>query len=228
MKLKTMIQSGSLLLAIAACNPAMGSDLQHHVSQPVRKVVRPPAIGGAASLHATQPPRVPGEAKATELSGPTPAPAKPVAAKTLSHSAAPQAPNYAARHHWQPVVVNVNIYTRPQVVLVEQMWLREPALQPEAETLRAAYGALSRASLDYDGHRYGAMRETAITGNFLGVYLRGDSSGDESVDASNAQMEVARELLGQVYDGLMAKGYPDIAGHVDTAIQQVSAGLNDN
>jgi hypothetical protein len=228
MKLKTMIQSVSLLVVCTVGNLAQASDLHYHAPQTVRTVVRPQAVRLAMPLHVNQPLQEPGGPSAARVPGlPQPA-ARAGAAAAPAVAAAPQAPNYAARHHWRPVIVNINIYTRPQVVLVEQMWLREPALQAEAETLRAAYAALSRANLDYDGHRYGAMRETAISGNFLGVYLRGDSSGDESVDASNAQMGVARELLGQVYDGLMAKGYPDIAGHVDNAIQQVSAGLSDD
>jgi hypothetical protein len=124
--------------------------------------------------------------------------------------------------------VNINIYIRPEVVIINQFSLHYSELQSEAETLRAAYLALSRADRDYDGHRFYAMRETAITGNLLGVYLRGDGSGDETQEASDAQLGVARELLGQVYDGLSAKGYDDIASHVDQAIQQISAGLDDN
>jgi hypothetical protein len=67
------------------------------------------------------------------------------------------------------------------------------------------------------------MTNKKITGNLLGVYLRGDGSGDETQEASDAQLGAARELLGQVDDGLSAKGYDDIASHVNQAIQQVVA-----
>ncbi len=128
------------------------------------------------------------------------------------------------RRHFRTIIV----YTRPAVILVGPVWARVPRLQAEAQILRDAYLALSRADHDYDGHRLEAMRETAIAGGLLGITLRGDGKGDESQDASDAQLDIAQVLLERANRGLVAKGYPDVANHVQEAIQQIEVALNED
>ena len=239
MKLQSILLPATLfLLVCATCVPATAGE-------PPKKTQPHPVLHHPVLHHPVPKLTAPGAspADAGETDSPTPArPAKTsaaasAAAKTASvraiHAKAnldSQYPPHQRRHHWRHyTIVDINVYIRPSVYLVGPIWARDPMLQTEAETLRAAYIALSRADHDYDGHRYAAMRQTAITGNLLGVYLRGDGNGQgESQEASDAQLAAARDLLAQVYDGLIAKGYPDPAGYVDQAIQEISLGLGDN
>ena len=230
MNMKNFFNSVALMVCLgAAVSPAVAGNLPHE--HPVKPVFHRQPMAGARPFRATYDttlPIVPKPERVIPAPKARPFPSVPKAKKrpAILQDAVRQDLPHHPRHHWRPVVVNVHVWTRPAVVLVNQVWVRDPMLQGEAEMLREAYLALSRASLDYDGHRFGAMRQTAIGANDLGLYLRGDGSGDESPEASNAQMEMAGNLLSHVYDGLAAKGYADAADHVDAAIQEISHALN--
>ena len=194
--MKLYLSSAIILLLCAICNLASAKDLEH--KEHPRPVKKSPVV-------------------------------KPVKAPEKHREKKPQhveTEDLHRRHHRKHLLVTFIVYTRPAVVLVGPVWTRIPGLQAEAQTLRDAYIALSRANADYDNHRFGAMRQVAMAGDLLGIYLRGDGSGDEPQDASDAQLDLAQDLLKHAESSLLAKGYPEVAGHVDQAIQEINAGLD--
>ena len=92
----------------------------------------------------------------------------------------------------------------------------------EAGLLRQAYGLLSVANHDYQGHRVRAMKQIEVAAQHLGVILRGDGKGHEVQAASDAQLRNAEALLVQASGGLKAgQGL----AHVKLAIAQLTAAL---
>jgi len=136
-----------------------------------------------------------------------------------------------AQEHWKRHDVDSHVFVRlpvKRVWVYNQAWTKYPNLHPEVEKLRDAYLALSRASLEYNGFRHAAMHQTIHAGGVLGIELGGDGAGEESPEASDAQMAAARELLAEVHHGLAVKGYPYAAGQVEIAVNDISLGLNEN
>jgi hypothetical protein len=92
----------------------------------------------------------------------------------------------------------------------------------EAGLLRQAYGLLSVANHDYQGHRARAMKQIEVAAQHLGVNLRGDGKGHEGQATSDAQLRNAQALLVQASGGLKAgQGL----AHVKLAIAQLNTAL---
>lgn len=92
----------------------------------------------------------------------------------------------------------------------------------EAGWLRQAYGLLSAADHDYQGHRVRAMKQIEVAAQNLGVTLRGDGKGHEAQATSDAQLRRAQALLVQASGGL--KPGQGLA-HVKLAIVQLNTAL---
>jgi len=92
----------------------------------------------------------------------------------------------------------------------------------EAGLLRQAYGLLSLADHDYQGHRARAMKQIEVAAKHLGVALRGDGKGHEAQATSDAQLRSAQSLLAQASNGL--KPGQGLA-HVKLAITQLNVAL---
>ena len=92
----------------------------------------------------------------------------------------------------------------------------------EAGWLRQAYGLLSLADHDYQGHRVRAMKQIEVAAKHLGVTLRGDGKGHETQATSDTQLRNAQALLVQASGGL--KPGQGLA-HVKLAIAQLNTAL---
>ncbi|MGD0412278.1 MAG: hypothetical protein ABSC18_11310 [Verrucomicrobiota bacterium] len=92
----------------------------------------------------------------------------------------------------------------------------------EAGLLRQAYGLLSLADHDYQGHRARAMKQIEVAAQHLGITLRGDGKGHETQATSDAQLRNAQALLVQASGGL--KPGQGLA-HVKLAIAQLNVAL---
>ena len=92
----------------------------------------------------------------------------------------------------------------------------------EAGLLRQAYGLLSQADHDYQGHRIRAMKQIEVAAQHLGVNLRGDGKGHEAQATSDGQLRSAQALLVQASGGLKAGNG---LAHVKLAIAQLNIAL---
>ena len=92
----------------------------------------------------------------------------------------------------------------------------------EAGLLRQAYGMLSVADHDYQGHRARAMKQIEVAAQHLGVILRGDGRGHEPQATSDGQLRSAQAMLVQASGGL--KEGQGLA-HLKLAIAQLNVAL---
>jgi hypothetical protein len=220
MKMKTLIQSCSLLLlACAACHLACADEVpekKHPVPmktqpkpKPERPEVRPAdAHESAKSVH-PHPEKAPEESRR--------------AGKKETPEKRPELPR---KPHWEEAAINLDLHPRPAVIFTGPAWHYDRAYESEVQLLRAAYLALSRADHDYAGHRAAAMRQTALAGDLLGIRLRGDGHGEEPQEVSDMQLKVAGNLLNRTFDGFAYKGHREAADHVAAAINEIRVALH--
>ncbi len=96
---------------------------------------------------------------------------------------------------------------------------------PNADLLKQAYVALSRADHDYKGHRAKAMGHVKEAGKLLGVELGGEGAGHEKQWVSDDQMKEGRRLLEQVRTNLTGSEHKRVLKQVGNAIEEVDAAL---
>jgi hypothetical protein len=88
--------------------------------------------------------------------------------------------------------------------------------------LDQAYGLLSRADHDYDGHRVHAMHAIEAAAKELGSKLGGHGKGDEKQTTSDAQLTSAESLLSQAVGDVKGKAHH----HVKEALKQLHIALH--
>jgi len=96
-----------------------------------------------------------------------------------------------------------------------------PRGENEVGMLDHAYGILSHADHDYDGHRKHAMHQIEDAARILGAKLSGDGRGDEKQGTSDTQLHKAQSLLEGAVGGLKGKAHH----HIEEAIKQLTVAL---
>jgi hypothetical protein len=95
----------------------------------------------------------------------------------------------------------------------------------EADLLRKAYIALSRADHDYDGHRLKAMGQTSEAARILGETLAGDGHDREAQMTSDAELREANAFLQSARSMAASHKRPRVVEHINAAIRQISIAL---
>jgi hypothetical protein len=91
----------------------------------------------------------------------------------------------------------------------------------EIGMLDQAYGLLSHADHDYDGHRKRAMHQIEDAARILGTKLSGDGKGHEKQGTSDSQLREAESLLANAVGGLRGKSHH----HIEEALKQLGIAL---
>jgi hypothetical protein len=95
----------------------------------------------------------------------------------------------------------------------------------EADLLRKAYVALSKADHDYDGHRLRAMGQTSDAARILGETLAGDGHDRETQMTSDDEMRAANGFLESARSLAASHKRPRVVEHINAAMRQISIAL---
>jgi len=119
-------------------------------------------------------------------------------------------PDYLGHHHDHKIVPVISVNGQANA---------------EADLLRKAYIALSKADHDYDWHRFHAMRQTADAAKILGETLAGDGHDREAQTTSDDELRAANGFLESARSLAASHKRPHVVEHINAALRQISIAL---